>query len=63
MTDHLDAVVYHDHGYWVGALAWSPDGKRIAAGLYVGPVSLLDAQTGAVNLEMQGEWIGARSVA
>lgn len=47
----------------VQALAWSPDGQRIAAGHSYGPITVLDAQTGAVVLSTQGDWLGTYHVA
>ena len=45
------------------ALAWSPDGRHLAAAAVSGPVVILDAGTGAVRHTLPGHGFGATSVA
>ena len=45
------------------ALAWSPDGRHIAAAAVSGPVAVIDAGSGAVRHTLPGHGFGTTSVA
>lgn len=47
-------LVYHGHPARVDAVAWSPDGKRIASASDDHTVQICDAQTGATSLTYRG---------
>ena len=45
------------------ALAWSPDGRHLAAAAVSGPVAVIDAGSGAVRHTLPGHGFGTTSVA
>ncbi|GIV87757.1 MAG: serine/threonine protein kinase [Chloroflexus sp.] len=51
--------------FWMTGIAFSPDGRQIAAGSINGNVYLLDAETGNVQRELRGHdgWVVIRGVA
>lgn len=52
-----------DLGECIAALAWSPDGRTLAAASLGGPVFVIDAETGAVRHELAGHALGTAALA
>lgn len=54
---------YREHLDFVGALAWSPDGRQIASGSYDTTIRVWDATTGRTTMTFVGHQASVRSVA
>lgn len=50
-------------GDWVTALAWSPDGRLVAAAAADGPVAILDGETGLLKHRLRGHGLGTLALA